>query len=200
MDKNILTLADLPKRHEAKIVSIKCTDPALRAHILDMGLTPHVKVTMIKTAPLGDPLEIKVRGYVLTLRKNEAQKILITDIKKIHNNFLVFDICLEGVKTVLIVIASVLLVLLNNNEFKFLLFLLLRILYIINKIKDKLNPIEYVKVYITGCFFCSVKDFEKFSTKIKEIKRTPPTNIKKRNLFVFPKLIILLLHDIIYIK
>ena len=81
-NREILTLADLPKKHEAEIISIQCKDPALRTHILDMGLTPRVKVTLIKTAPMGDPLEIKVRGYVLTLRKNEAQKILITDIKK----------------------------------------------------------------------------------------------------------------------
>ena len=80
--EKFLTLADLPKKHEAEIVSINCTDKNLRTHILDMGLTPHVKVTLIKTAPLGDPLEFKVRGYVLTLRKSEAEKILITDIKK----------------------------------------------------------------------------------------------------------------------
>ncbi len=80
--ENFLTLADLPKRHEAEIVSINCKDHHLRTHILDMGLTPHVKVTLIKTAPMGDPLEFKVRGYVLTLRKSEAEKILITDIKK----------------------------------------------------------------------------------------------------------------------
>ena len=77
-----LTLAALPKRHEAEIVSINCNDDALKTRILDMGLTPRVKVTLIKTAPMGDPLEIKVRGYLLTLRKNEAEKILITNIKK----------------------------------------------------------------------------------------------------------------------
>ena len=80
--ENYKTLADLPKKHEAEIVSINCKDHNLRTHILDMGLTPHVKVTLIKTAPLGDPLEFKVRGYVLTLRKSEAEKILITNIKK----------------------------------------------------------------------------------------------------------------------
>ena len=80
--ENILTLAALPKKHEAEIVSINCKDNALRTRILDMGLTPRVKVTLIKTAPMGDPLEIKVRGYLLTLRKSEAEKILITNIKK----------------------------------------------------------------------------------------------------------------------
>lgn len=81
-NKDTITLAALPKRHEAEIVSINCKDNALRTRILDMGLTPRVKVTLIKTAPMGDPLEIKVRGYLLTLRKDEAEKILITNIKK----------------------------------------------------------------------------------------------------------------------
>ena len=81
-NQDILTLAALPRRHEAEIVSINCDDNALRTRILDMGLTPRVKVTLIKTAPMGDPLEIKVRGYLLTLRKHEAEKILITNIKK----------------------------------------------------------------------------------------------------------------------
>ena len=81
-NKDTFTLAALPKRHEAEIVSINCKDNALRTRILDMGLTPHVKVTLIKAAPMGDPLEIKVRGYLLTLRKSEAEKILITNIKK----------------------------------------------------------------------------------------------------------------------
>ncbi len=82
INKEILTLAALPKRHEAEIVSINCESAALKTRILDMGLTPGVKVTLIKTAPMGDPLEIKVRGYLLTLRKSEAEKISITNIKK----------------------------------------------------------------------------------------------------------------------
>lgn len=50
-------------------------DGALRCRLLDMGLIPRTRVTLQKTAPMGDPLEIRVRGYELTLRLEEAGKI-----------------------------------------------------------------------------------------------------------------------------
>ncbi len=50
-------------------------DGALRCRLLDMGLIPHTRVTLQKIAPMGDPIEIRVRGYELTLRVEEAQKI-----------------------------------------------------------------------------------------------------------------------------
>ncbi|WP_404424583.1 ferrous iron transport protein A [Nibricoccus sp. IMCC34717] len=43
----------------------------------EMGVLPGTKVTLIRTAPLGDPLEIKVRGYHLSLRKSEAEQVLV---------------------------------------------------------------------------------------------------------------------------
>ncbi len=49
----------------------------LRQRLLDMGLTKGVKVTVQKVAPLGDPLEVSVRGYQLSLRKAEAACILL---------------------------------------------------------------------------------------------------------------------------
>ena len=48
---------------------------ALRCRLLDMGLTPRTVVTLQKVAPMGDPLEIRVRGYELTLRAEDAKKI-----------------------------------------------------------------------------------------------------------------------------
>ena len=48
---------------------------ALRCRLLDMGLIPRTRVTLQKVAPMGDPIEIRVRGYELTLRVEEAQKI-----------------------------------------------------------------------------------------------------------------------------
>ena len=50
---------------------------ALRCRLLDMGLIPKTKVRLIKTAPMGDPIEIEVRGYNLTLRTDDAKKIEI---------------------------------------------------------------------------------------------------------------------------
>ena len=50
-------------------------DGALRCRLLDMGLIPRTRVTLQKVAPMGDPIEIRVRGYELTLRVEEAKKI-----------------------------------------------------------------------------------------------------------------------------
>lgn len=80
-----ITLDKIEVGKDAIIDSINCNDRALRHHILDMGLTPGVEVTLIKTAPMGDPLEIRLRGYELTLRKDDASKITVTDIHDAHN-------------------------------------------------------------------------------------------------------------------
>ena len=48
---------------------------ALRCRLLDMGLIPHTQVTLQKIAPMGDPIEIRVRGYELMLRLEDARKI-----------------------------------------------------------------------------------------------------------------------------
>lgn len=77
---NVITLDKLETGKDAVVQSINCEDIALRKHIIDMGLTPGVEVTLIKTAPMGDPLEIRLRGYELTLRKADASKIVVTDI------------------------------------------------------------------------------------------------------------------------
>lgn len=50
-------------------------DSAVRRKLLDMGITPGVEIKVTGKAPLGDPLEVLVRGYKLTLRKNEAKVI-----------------------------------------------------------------------------------------------------------------------------
>ena len=57
-------------------------DGALRCRLLDMGLIPHTKVALQKIAPMGDPIEIQVRGYELTLRVEEAQKIEVEEDAK----------------------------------------------------------------------------------------------------------------------
>ena len=49
----------------------------LRCRLLDMGLIPKTKVTVMKIAPMGDPMEIRLRGYELTIRKEDASKIEI---------------------------------------------------------------------------------------------------------------------------
>lgn len=49
----------------------------LRRRLFDMGVTPGAKIELIKKAPLGDPLEVHIRNYVLTLRKSEAALIIM---------------------------------------------------------------------------------------------------------------------------
>lgn len=65
---------------DAVVASVTSDDQALRQHILDMGLTPGTEVTMMKYAPMGDPLEIRLRGYELTLRKDDAARIELVDV------------------------------------------------------------------------------------------------------------------------
>ena len=50
---------------------------ALKRHIMDMGITKCVEVFVRKVAPLGDPIEVTVRGYELSLRKSEAESVLV---------------------------------------------------------------------------------------------------------------------------
>ena len=63
------TLDKLPKGKTATVAEVKGNKDSLRRHLLEMGLTPGTEVTLVKTAPLGDPLELKLRGYELSLRK-----------------------------------------------------------------------------------------------------------------------------------
>lgn len=51
--------------------------PAGRARLMEMGLLVGTRIELVRFAPLGDPVEIKVRGYNLTLRKHEAEQILV---------------------------------------------------------------------------------------------------------------------------
>lgn len=71
-----MTLDQLPVGKSAKIRSVG-GEGALRCRLLDMGLIPRTVVTLQKIAPLGDPIEIRLRGYELTLRLEDAQKIEI---------------------------------------------------------------------------------------------------------------------------
>lgn len=67
------------KPGESGIVDVVGGEGAMHRHLLDMGITPGVKVTLVKTAPMGDPLEIRLRGYSLTLRKDDAARITLQD-------------------------------------------------------------------------------------------------------------------------
>ena len=69
-----MTLDELKPGASAKVVRI-CGDGAVKRRIMDMGITRGVEVALRKVAPLGDPLELTVRGYELSIRKHEAAAI-----------------------------------------------------------------------------------------------------------------------------
>lgn len=69
-------LKDL-KLGEEGVVKRVSGDGAVRRRLFDMGVTPGAPVKMRKVAPLGDPMEVTLRGYELTLRKNEAENVLV---------------------------------------------------------------------------------------------------------------------------
>lgn len=62
---------------EKGVVKALGSSGAVRRHIIDMGITPGAIIIMRKTAPMGDPIEINVRGYELSIRKSEAQDITV---------------------------------------------------------------------------------------------------------------------------
>ena len=68
------TLKDVPIGHSAKVIKLHGVG-AIKRRIMDMGITKGVEVRVRKVAPLGDPIELTVRGYELTLRKDDAEMI-----------------------------------------------------------------------------------------------------------------------------
>ncbi len=74
-----MTLAQTEIGREVKIVKVG-GEGELRCRLLDMGLIPKTVVTVQKVAPMGDPIEIHLRGYELTIRKEDADKIEIVEI------------------------------------------------------------------------------------------------------------------------
>ena len=72
------TLKDVKVGKSAKVVKLH-SEGALKRRIMDMGITKGVEVRVRKVAPLGDPIELTVRGYELTLRKSDAEMIEIED-------------------------------------------------------------------------------------------------------------------------
>ncbi len=75
-----MTLKDLPIGKTATVTTVG-GEGALRQHFLDMGLIPKADVTMVKFAPMGDPVEVRIHGYELTLRLADAEKIEIDKIR-----------------------------------------------------------------------------------------------------------------------
>ena len=71
-----MTLKDVRVGETAKVVKLE-GEGAIKRRIMDMGITKGVEVFVRKVAPLGDPIEINVRGYELSIRKADAQMIIV---------------------------------------------------------------------------------------------------------------------------
>lgn len=85
MESRATTLKDLQVNQQAKVAHYRVTDdPSQKAYkrkLLAMGLTPGTEFTVTRVAPLGDPVEILVRGFKLSLRKDEAAALAIEEVK-----------------------------------------------------------------------------------------------------------------------
>jgi len=70
------SLVDLPLGQNAEIASIDC-ERRLSRRLMEMGLLPGTRVRIVRVAPLGDPIELRVRNYSLSVRRAEAAKITV---------------------------------------------------------------------------------------------------------------------------
>ncbi len=74
MVRNMKTLKDIKVGHSARVVKLHGEGP-VRRRIMDMGITKGVEIYVRKVAPLGDPMELNLRGYELSLRKADAEMV-----------------------------------------------------------------------------------------------------------------------------
>lgn len=73
------TLNEIPVGSSVKIVKVSGDMPTKR-RLMDMGLTKNTEVNVVKLAPLGDPIELRVRGYDLSIRKDDAKHIGVEEL------------------------------------------------------------------------------------------------------------------------
>ena len=71
----ICNLSELEVGQKAIVIKLNETDKAIKRHLLDMGITRGVEITIKKIAPMGDPIDLSLRDYELCLRKADLQKI-----------------------------------------------------------------------------------------------------------------------------
>jgi len=74
-----MTLRDLSVGKSGRVVTVG-GEKKLRRRLLDMGITPHTIITIKKIAPMGDPIKLLIRGYILSLRLEDAEKITIDEV------------------------------------------------------------------------------------------------------------------------
>ena len=73
----VATLKNVPVGSSARVISVN-GNSRISKRLMEMGVIPGVSLKVVKTAPFGDPIEVKVRGYSLAMRKNEAESIEVS--------------------------------------------------------------------------------------------------------------------------
>ena len=71
------SLANIEAKRKVKVISLGAAGSVFRRKLLSMGLTPGIEVNILRKAPLGGPMELNLRGFSLSLRRNEAKGILV---------------------------------------------------------------------------------------------------------------------------
>jgi len=82
-----MTLRDLKAGKSGRVLTVG-GEKILRHRLLEMGITPGTVITVKKAAPMGDPIELLLRGYVLTLRLDDAEKITVETVEEIEEAML----------------------------------------------------------------------------------------------------------------
>ena len=77
-----MTLDQITPGEECELLIVG-GEGVLRRRLLDMGFTPHTKIKVRKVAPMGDPIEVSLRGYVITIRKEEAAKLTVQKVSEV---------------------------------------------------------------------------------------------------------------------
>ncbi len=71
------SLANVAAKRKVKVISLGAAGGVFRRKLLSMGLTPGIEIDILRKAPLGGPMELNLRGFSLSLRRNEAQDIQV---------------------------------------------------------------------------------------------------------------------------
>lgn len=77
-----MTLDEIKPGEKCSLLTVG-GEGVLRRRLLDMGFTPRTLVTVRKVAPMGDPIEVGLRGYIITIRKEEAAKLTVEKVSNI---------------------------------------------------------------------------------------------------------------------
>ena len=76
-----MTLKELNVGKSGRVISVG-GEKKLRRRLLDMGITPRTIIKVMKAAPMGDPIKLLLRGYILTLRLEDAEKITVEEVEE----------------------------------------------------------------------------------------------------------------------